>query len=307
MVIAMNKKIISISLGSSSRDMETVWKIGEHTFSIKRKGVNASFDNLKKEIANNYENADVITLGGIDINLSFTDKKYPFRDASKLLKIPSKVPIVDGENYKEWVEPYFLKKVIETKIISNKQKVFFPLAANRVPIIKAMSDLGFNDFVFGDIIYNLGIKFLPIKKLKTYELVGRLFGPVITRLPFSWIYPIGEKQDIQEIKRPDLFERADIIAGDFHDIHKYVIDDLTDKTIITNTVTAADVDMLKKRNLKYLITFSPNFAGRTFGSNVMDGIITAFLQERGNEITYDKYMDAVDMLSIKPEVRRLCD
>lgn len=303
----MSKTVISLSLGSSSRDMAVHTDFRGCTFDIERIGVDGHLDKLEDAIRTYAEKVDVITLGGIDIHFSLTDRRYMFRDAAKLLKVSPQTSIVDGESFKTWVEPYFFQKVFDQGFLSPDSKVFFPLAANRLSLVQSMMKSGFHNFVFGDLIYDIGFPPIPLRSLKAYERCGRLAGSLITQLPFSWIYPVGEKQHNQQIKRLDLFEDADIIAGDFHNIYRYMPPSLKDKTIITNTVTPSDLKMLRGRNLKCLITFSQSHNGRTFGSNVMDGVITAFLNKKNSSITRDEYLEAVEQLGLEPEIRECMD
>lgn len=301
----MYKRIISLSLGSSLRDMGVEALFGGHTFHIERIGTDGSLDDLMKGIEKYSKTSDIITLGGMDLNLVFTKRKYMFKDAARLVKTYQNVHIVDGERYKEWMEPLFFKKVFELGILPQKAKILFPLAANRIPLIKSMMDSGYDNFVFGDLIFDIGFPPVKIKKLGTYEAIGYFAGPIITKLPFSWIYPTGAIQEHHKVKKPELFKEADIIAGDYHNIHIHLPEDLGNKTIITNTITTADTDILKKRGLKYLVTLSPSFKGRTFGSNVMDGVITCYLAEKGQVTDKGAYINAADTLCIKPEIRRL--
>jgi len=303
----MIKKIISLSLGSSSRDMSIKANFGVHTFDIQRIGMDGSLERLTAEIGKYAADADIITLGGIDINLAFTRKKYIFRDVANILKHYPNIRIVDGERFKEWCEPLFFKKIFEKGLLPNDANVLLPLAANRIPLIKSMIEVGYTRFVFGDFIYDIGFPAIPIKKLETYEAIGYLVAPIITRLPFHWIYPVGEKQECQKIKRPDLLEKAEVIAGDFHNIHIYLPLNLSGKTIVTNTVTPSDINMMKERRLKYLVTLSPSFEGRTFGSNVMDGVITCYLAETGGSFIKDDYLNAAMQLGIQPEIRRFSE
>lgn len=301
----MHKKVISISLGSSSRDMSVTSSFNAHTFELSRVGMDGSLEKLTASIEKYAPEVDIITIGGIDFCLSFTKKSYMFRDVSKLMKRYPNIRMVDGENFRQWAEPAFFKKAHGVCHLDKASNVLLPLAANRVPLIRSMMEEGYNRFIFGDFIYDIGFPPIPIRKLKTYEAVGCLVSPLITKLPFQWIYPVGDKQEHHKIKRPDLFENAEIIAGDFHNIHIYLPPRLDGKTIVTNTVTAADVTLMKARGLKYLVTFSPSFEGRTFGANVMDGVITCYLNETGGSLRKEDYMLAAEQLGIQPEIRQL--
>jgi len=60
--------------------------------------------------------------------------------------------------------------------------------------------------------------------------------------------------------------KADVIAGDYLYIDKYMPEDLQGKIILTNTTTSENVEELKKRGVSLLITTTPVIEGRSFGT-----------------------------------------
>ena len=85
-----------------------------------------------------------------------------------------------------------------------------------------------------------------------------MLAPIISQLPFSLIYPTGERQEQNTPKHEKFFKWADIIAGDFLFIKRYMPANLKGKILTTPiTTTARDLDDLKKRGLRMLITTTP--------------------------------------------------
>jgi hypothetical protein len=79
-------------------------------------------------------------------------------------------------------------------------------------------------------------------------------------------------------------------------------DDLTGKIILTNTTTEDDRKELTKRGAKMLITTTPEFDGRTFGTNVMQASLVAISGKKPEELTTQDYMDKLHELGWKPKV-----
>jgi len=50
---------------------------------------------------------------------------------------------------------------------------------------------------------------------------------------------------------------------------------------LTNTTTSENVEELKKRGVSLLITTTPVIEGRSFGTNVLEGVFTALLGKPG--------------------------
>jgi hypothetical protein len=135
------------------------------------------------------------------------------------------------------------------------------------------------DPVFGDLMFSLGLP-IPVRKLSTVRLLAAILLPVITKLPFRWFYPHGAAQDkAPEPKWIKYYQEADVLAGDFVSIRAHMPDDLSDKIVVTNTTTARNVEELQQRNLKILVTTTPRFEGRSFGTNVMEATLLALIDK----------------------------
>lgn len=137
------------------------------------------------------------------------------------------------------------------------------------------------------------------------EKLARLILPVICRCPFKWFYPTGEKQNTNTPKYPRYFAEADVIAGDYLLIGKYMPEDMRGKIIFTNTTTEADVEELKRRGVSKLITTTPVFDGRSFGTNVMEAVLVTLLNRRPDQLTAQDYLSKLKELGWTPRVQDL--
>lgn len=129
--------------------------------------------------------------------------------------------------------------------------------------------------------------------------------PFIIKLPFSMLYPNDDKkeQDPKNLQKYwKYYEIADIIAGDYKYIQKYMPDSLEGKIIITNTITKEDVEDLKVRKLKMLVTTTPEFDGRSFGTNVVEAILVALTGKRLEEMSQQEVEKLIKEIDFKPRV-----
>ena len=79
----------------------------------------------------------------------------------------------------------------------------------------------------------------PVRGLREFEELAEKYLPDACKLPFQFFYPTGKKQEqAPEPKYPQYYHDAEIIAGDFHFMRRFMPDRLEGKTILTNTVTA---------------------------------------------------------------------
>jgi len=74
--------------------------------------------------------------------------------------------------------------------------------------------------------------------------------------------------------------------------------------VITNTVTASDVADMKRRGIALLVTTTPEFNGRSFGTNVMEATCVALLDKPADEVTPQDYYDILKRLGFKPRLER---
>ena len=183
------------------------------------------------------------------------------------------------------------------------KKVLIVCAVDRFGLAEALVNAG-SQVVFGDLMFGLGWP-LPIRSLKSIARFAKVIAPIITQLPISLFYPTGQQQNEIVPKFAPYFEQADIIAGDFHFIRRYMPAELNGKTVITNTVTAEDIQLLRARGVSQLVTTTPSMGGRSFGTNILEALLVAYSGKQPQELSADDYGVILDKLAIRPRVMDL--
>lgn len=115
------------------------------------------------------------------------------------------------------------------------------------------------------------------------------------------LFPPGAKVLERKPKHIEEWQAADLIAGDMHYIYKYAPDNLTGKLVVTNTTTEENIQELRKRGVRTLVTTTPRYEGRSFGFNVMEGVLTAYAG-LDRQPTHSELETLIDELELKPEV-----
>ena len=121
----------------------------------------------------------------------------------------------------------------------------------------------------------------------------------------KWVYPTGKKREERKPKYEKVFREADIVCGDWHYIRRYMSNDMSGKTIITQTLRKADLDLLREVKVSRAITTTPVIGGESFATNVMEGVIVALLGRKPSEISEQDYLDTLKKLDWKPNVIEL--
>jgi hypothetical protein len=112
----------------------------------------------------------------------------------------------------------------------------------------------------------------------------------------------GSGGDVQEPKYQRFFQGSDLLAGDFLFMRKYMPEDLGGKTIITNTTTEENIDLLRQRGARMVITTTPRYQGRSFGTNMMEAALTAYAG-LGRPLSDQELNDLIDELDFRPAVQ----
>jgi hypothetical protein len=303
------KKILSISVGSSSRD-----HTARHTFlgqecELSRQGTDGDFDKAVQRYRDMDGQVDAFGVGGVEFFLRVGQRRYYFRDVSRIRRAVRISKIGDGNGVKGLLERRAFA-ALEKHLTEKEDRTLRGLpallttAVDRYGMGEAMVDAGL-DLTIGDFMFTLGLP-LPIKKLSTVRVVAATLLPVITRMPFSWFYALGSEQDKPPQPKWDkYYQRAQVLGGDFIQIRQFMPDDLTGKIIVTNTTTAQNVEELRKRNLHILVTVTPRLEGRSFGTNVMEATLLALMDKPQSQATDADFLDLIERIPLEPNIEVL--
>ena len=296
------KRIVSVSLGSSSRDHRSRATFLGEEFDISRVGTDGKLDAAIAMVRELDGTVDAIGLGGIDVYLYAGRHRYALRDGLRLLEAATRTPIVDGSGLKNTLERQavaFMQD--ELKIDLRGKPVLMVSALDRFGMAQAFVDAG-ADVLFGDFIFALD-KDMPVRSLPQFEELAQKYLPDACKLPFQFFYPTGKKQEKPpEPKYPQYYRDADVIAGDFHFMRQFMPDRLDGKIVLTNTVTQANVEELRERGVATLVTTTPEIAGRSFGTNVLEAALLALLGKRWSEVVPADYERLLRELRLEPRV-----
>jgi hypothetical protein len=297
------KQAVSISLGSSARDKVVEIELLGQPIRLARRGTDGDMARAKALFAELDGKIDAFGLGGLDLWAQLDGRRYAFRSAHKLIAHVKQTPVVDGGGLKNTLE----RQVVQALIYSlgshyHSGKVMLTAAIDRPGMTLAFVEQGY-DVVFGDIMFALGLP-IGIRSYKTFRLVARLLAGPVTKLPFSMLYPLGDKQDEIIPKFTGWYQWADVIAGDCHFIKRHMPDDLRGTVIVTNTTTPADMELFRQRGVEYVMTTTPMLNGRSFGTNMMEAALTA-IAGHNRPLTNDELLTLIDRLDLKPTLHDL--
>lgn len=295
------KHVVSVSLGTSKRNKRDELEILGEPFVLERIGTDGDMAKFAQMFRDLDGKVDALGVGGADIWVVIENRRYSFRQIAKLIAGATHTPVVDGSGLKHTLERETIHTLARDKTVDfNGKKVLLVSAVDRFGMAQALVEVG-ADVVFGDLMFGVGLN-IPLRTTRQLKAFGGALLPIVTRLPFKWFYPTGEKQEQRTPKFEKAFQSADIICGDWHYIRRYAPDDLSGKTIITQTLRKADLELLKSWHVARAITTTPVVGGETFATNVMEGVIVALCGKRPEHLTERDYLDTLEKLNWRPNV-----
>ncbi len=306
------KEAISVSIGSSKRDKSVEITLLNEKVHIQRIGTDGDMKAARAMFRDLDSQVDAFGVGGADLGLFVDDKWYPLYSILPLVQDVTQTPVADGCGLKNTLEAR-VAKILEEEISDYLdligRKALVMTAVDRYGLLHAFVDAGY-DCTFGDALFSLGVR-LPIHKESGVKTLAALLIPIFSRLPFKWIYPVGENQLKRTPKFEWAFQDASVIAGDCHYITRYMPDKLEGKVIVTNTTTERDVKLFRDAGVKYLMTTTPVYDGRSFGTNMMEAAILAASGYK-SKVDYRQYKQYFGMMSelvnaigLRPQLQEL--
>jgi hypothetical protein len=296
------KRAVSVSLGSSTRDKQVVVDLRGEPISVERIGTDGDAQKARQLFAILDGKVDALGVGGVDLYLRLDDREYPLHAALKLVQDVRRTPVVDGRGLKHTLERR-VWELAEPALgsVPHFHRAFVPVAVDRLGLAQATADVS-DEVIIGDLMVALGIP-IDIRGIAQFRKVARVLLPIVSYFPMSLLF-YGSSSEEPTPKYGRYWREADLLAGDFLFMRKYLPDDLAGKTVITNTTTPENIDLLRARGVRQVITTTPRYEGRSFGTNMMEAMLTAYAG-KGRALSDAELNDLIDELDLRPSVQRL--
>ncbi|MBM3493490.1 MAG: quinate 5-dehydrogenase [Armatimonadetes bacterium] len=298
------KRVVSVSLGTSQRDKAAVASFCGVDITIERIGTDGDKGRFRRLVEELDGQVDCFGIGGTDAYLHAGTRRYAFRETLDLMRGARKTPWVDGSGLKHTLERETVGLLQDQGIVDFTDKsVLLVAAVDRFGMAEALASRA-RSIVFGDLLYGLGLP-IPIRSWAVLRFLARLALPIVVRLPIEMLYPTGAKQEVTSPRYPRYFHEADVIAGDWHIIRRYMPDRLDGKIVLTQSSRSAETEALRSRGVRQLITTTPEIAGEAFATNVMEAVLVVLLGGSPGALTPDDYLGRLRQLGWRPCVRDL--
>ncbi|MBI5295356.1 MAG: quinate 5-dehydrogenase [Chloroflexi bacterium] len=295
------KRAVSISLGSSKRNKSVTIKLKGEEILVERVGLDGDVAKACHMYLDLDGKVDAFGVGGVDLYLRLDEREYPLRAALKMVAGVTKTPLCDGRGLKHTLERRVFELARPQLGEVHFKQAFVPVAADRIGLAQAVAEVS-ERVVFGDLMVALGLP-LPIYGIPAFKRVARVMLPIVSYFPMGMLF-YGSDGAEHKPKYAKYFEGSDLLAGDYLFMRKYMPARLDGKTILTNTTTEENIDLFRSRGVKTVITSTPRYEGRSFGTNMMEAALTAYAG-KGRRLSDAELNGLIDEVGLRPEVMRL--
>jgi hypothetical protein len=292
------KRAVSISLGSSERDKSVKVRFKDQDILVERIGTDGDIGLARKMYLELDGVVQAFGVGGVDLYLRLDEREYPLHAALKMVQGVSKTPLCDGRGLKHTLERRVFELANPQMGQAHFKQAFVPVAVDRLGLAEAAAEVS-ERIVLGDLMVALGLPF-PVYGIPAFKRLARVMLPFVSIFPMSMLF-YGSSGAEHKPKYTRYFQGSDLIAGDFLFMRKYMPERMDGATVVTNTTTAANIDLLKARGVKMVITTTPRYEGRSFGTNMLEAALTAYAG-LGRRLTDTELNDLIDDLGLKPAV-----
>jgi hypothetical protein len=244
---------------------------------------------------------DAFGIGGVDLYLRLDQREYPLHAALKLVEGVTQTPLCDGRGLKHTLERRVFELAKPQLGEVHFKQGFVPVAVDRQGLAEAVAEVS-ERVVFGDLMVALGLP-IPLYGIPSFKRLARVMLPMVSYFPMSMLF-YGSGGAEHEPKYVKYFEGSDLIAGDFLFMRKYMPERMDGKTIVTNTTTEENIELFKARGVKMVITTTPRYEGRSFGTNMMEAALTA-CAGKGRRLSDGELNGLIDELGLKPDVVKI--
>jgi predicted amino acid dehydrogenase len=303
---SVTKEVVSISLGPSSRDYEFATHMFDREIHVQRFGTDGDVRRARELVAQFDGRVHAIGLGGMNLTFKVGPQTYTHEQIQHVASAAQSTPVVDGAYLKRTMERWAVAQIVqEHRQLLSHRRVLVLSGVDRYGMAQVLSRYT-DDLLFGDPVFQLNVPVF-LHSFRQLEWYAAQVLPFLCKAPYGRFFPVDSDPEVRTPRGAKGFSQAQVIAGDFAYIRCFAPDSLRGKTIITNSLTAQDVEDLRGRGVESLITMTPPMSGEHpfVETDVLEAIFVSVMDRPLAEITEDDFLNLVSRSELKPYLTTL--
>ncbi len=302
------KKIVSVSLGSSTEDFDFQGDFLGETFQLQRIGCDGDFDKAEQLMKEYDGKVDAIGIGNVKFPYTIGPKHLTENRVQRIQELSKdiKTPVTTGAKLRKVSFEWAIRHLQFTmgNYFTNSRILLLAGMVN-YNLAQILSEYTEN-MTFADPILEHGIpKFL--NSLSDLESYAKGLHPVLKTMPGKKIasstVPI-KAWNSYILKKA--MQKAFMIMVPYHDFYDYLghctLEELGKKIVMTSTVYDDRIKFLKERGVDVIIDITPMPLDRVVDVNVLEAMVLAHLGKREEEVTNDDMLEIISEAGLEPRV-----
>jgi predicted amino acid dehydrogenase len=296
------KKVVSVSLGSSSKDYEFQTRfLGQH-FQVRRVGADED-EGRAWELLRRYQSeADAIGLGMIRDHYDIGSRRHVHKDTERLLNVVTRIPATTGSELRRLLQVRAVRHV-QKKLVNyfNNNLVLFLSGMVNYDMALAMSDYTPN-LKFADAVLDTGAPAIltSLDQLEVYARGAQIASSFLPTQRLSRLPGLSKLR--KEILAREM-EKCHVIVGTYDDIAVFGTPaNLEGKTLITSAIDEDALEFFKDCNVNLVVDVSPMLFDQVVGLNTIQAMVLAALETTPEELSEHDLEEIVEELKIEPRL-----
>jgi predicted amino acid dehydrogenase len=294
------KRVIGISLGSSSQDFEFKTRLLGQALTVQRRGADGKLGKARSLLKEAAPVADVIGLGTAKDSSSVGSRRFVSADIERLKTVVSNVPVTTGDRLNDILQEWAVRHVQITlgNYFNNARVLFFAGKAN-YKLAQAMAEYTPN-LQFADPLLDIGVPKI-LTSLSAVEAYARGAHYVSDWVPAGVMKAAPLQKWIRYVMRKAM-QKASVVVAPAHELDHFGIEELAGKTIITSTVNEERIARFKAKGVHLVVDGAAYLKGHVIGPNLLDAMILAAGDKHADELLDDDYLEIIGSLGIEPRM-----
>lgn len=285
--------------------VETIELLGE-SIEIRHYSCDRELSRMAERIRELDGLVSAIALEGVAQTLSLGGERVQHAEAGRLSNENVNSPVVDGNGVRAAMERWATRLAAENQpgIFSRKRVLMVP-GLNHIGLSEALGNYA-DQVRFADPSIYFALPAAPmVGWSQTLDVAGGFTLSQLRDFPFARLFPTAGEPQVPRAERP--FQWADVLAGDMGAIRRYAPSDLKRKTIVTESLTKADLMDLQARGAHAVVTTMPALNGElaTLDAATFEACLIALLPNKGLALNENTYLNLMADLKWQPGIRYL--